>query len=81
MPGRTINVLERESKDYNVTFKLTGTTKEMINFASYNYLGFAQNEGPCADAVAVRLNSGRITGGRPCADDSCAGWRGAPRTR
>ena len=66
VPGRTITVLERESKDYNVTFRLTGSQKTMINFASYNYLGFAQNEGPCADAVEVRgprLRKGRGGGG------------------
>jgi 7-keto-8-aminopelargonate synthetase-like enzyme len=62
VPGRTITVLERESSDYNVSFKLTGTQKTMINFASYNYLGFAQNEGPCADAVEVRRRGGRNAG-------------------
>lgn len=33
--------------------RLTGKTNEMLNLSSYNYLGFAQNEGPCADAVEV----------------------------
>lgn len=31
--------------------RLTGRKIECINFASYNYLGFAQATGPCADAV------------------------------
>ncbi|RUS18581.1 pyridoxal phosphate-dependent transferase, partial [Endogone sp. FLAS-F59071] len=53
VPSRTINLLERESKDYNKTFRLTGTTREVINLSSYNYLGFAQSQGPCADAVEV----------------------------
>lgn len=30
---------------------LTGRKIEALNFASYNYLGFAQAQGPCADAV------------------------------
>ncbi|KAI8376264.1 pyridoxal phosphate-dependent transferase [Radiomyces spectabilis] len=51
VPTRKTMVLERESKDFNKTFKLTGRKIETINFASYNYLGFAQNTGPCADAV------------------------------
>ncbi|KAI8370979.1 pyridoxal phosphate-dependent transferase [Blakeslea trispora] len=51
VPSRTVTILERESKDFNLTFKLTGKTKEVINFSSYNYLGFAQNEGICADQV------------------------------
>ncbi|KAJ3086169.1 serine palmitoyltransferase component, partial [Phlyctochytrium bullatum] len=28
VPGRTITLLERESKDYNRSFRLTGTTRE-----------------------------------------------------
>jgi serine palmitoyltransferase len=51
VPGRYINLLDRESNDYNVSFKLTGTTTETLNMSSYNYLGFAQSQGPCADAV------------------------------
>lgn len=31
--------------------RLTGETREVLNLSSYNYLGFAQSEGPCADAV------------------------------
>lgn len=27
-------------------------TREVINLGSYNYLGFAENIGPCTDAVA-----------------------------
>ena len=30
---------------------MKGTTTTALNMGSYNYLGFAQNEGPCADAV------------------------------
>lgn len=32
-------------------FRLKGSTTECVNLSSYNYLGFAQSEGPCADAV------------------------------
>ena len=51
VPGRTLNLLMRRSKDYNKTFELTGEVREALNLSSYNYLGFAQSEGPCADAV------------------------------
>ncbi|KAI9283168.1 pyridoxal phosphate-dependent transferase [Sporodiniella umbellata] len=51
VPGRKVTILERESKDFNQTFSLNGKTTEAINFSSYNYLGFAQNEGYCADQV------------------------------
>ncbi len=29
---------------------------EVINLSSYNYLGFAQSEGPCTDAVVEAIN-------------------------
>ncbi|KAI8848293.1 pyridoxal phosphate-dependent transferase [Chytridium lagenaria] len=55
VPGRTITLLERTSTDQNRTFRPTGTTREVLNLSSYNYLGFAQNEGPCADAVETTM--------------------------
>ena len=51
VPGRYINILDRETDNYNATFRLAGTTTEALNLSSYNYLGFAQSEGPCADLV------------------------------
>lgn len=44
-------LLDRESKDYNNTFSLTGTTTRGLNISSYNYLGFAAAQGGCADAA------------------------------
>ncbi|GJC81001.1 serine palmitoyltransferase 2 [Colletotrichum liriopes] len=51
VPGRYITLMDRESRDYNRTYNYTGTHTETLNMSSYNYLGFAQSEGPCADAV------------------------------
>ena len=58
VPGRLITLLNRVSYDHNVTFTLTGSTTQCLNMASYNYLGFAQSIGPCADAVedSIRRN-------------------------
>ena len=56
VPGAKITVLERHSPDYNKTFQLTGRGVECDNLASYNYLGFAEKEGECADAVMKCLN-------------------------
>ena len=53
VPGRFITLLDRESDDFNLSFKYTGTTTETLNISSYNYLGFAQSEGECADAVEI----------------------------
>ncbi|ROT42099.1 aminotransferase class I and II [Sodiomyces alkalinus F11] len=51
VPGRYISIMDRKSDDFNQTYQYTGTTTETLNMSSYNYLGFAQSEGPCADAV------------------------------
>lgn len=51
VPGRTVLLLDRVSDDYNFTFKYTGTRTRGLNISSYNYLGFAQARGGCADAV------------------------------
>lgn len=51
VPGRYITLVDRESHDYNNSFQFTGTVTETLNMSSYNYLGFAQSDGPCADAA------------------------------
>ncbi|KAG8938996.1 serine palmitoyltransferase component [Tulasnella sp. 419] len=51
VPGRTIVLLDRHSKNYNDSTYLTGTRSRVLNVSSYNYLGFAQARGGCADAV------------------------------
>lgn len=48
--------MERFSDDGNLTFKFTGRINEVINLSSYNYLGFAQNQGPCTDAVVEAIS-------------------------
>jgi len=55
VPGRTITLLDRETPDYNLTHVLTGTRTRALNVSSYNYLGFAQARGWCADAVEEGL--------------------------
>ncbi|KAF7985782.1 hypothetical protein HWV62_405 [Athelia sp. TMB] len=53
--GRTIVILNRTTPDYNATFTLTGARTRTLNVSSYNYLGFAQAQGGCADAVEEAL--------------------------
>ncbi|KAL5001502.1 pyridoxal phosphate-dependent transferase [Aspergillus recurvatus] len=50
VPGRHVVLLDRTTKD-NIHFELTGKATSTLNLSSYNYLGFAQSEGPCADTV------------------------------
>ncbi|KAM9466092.1 serine palmitoyltransferase 2 [Clarias gariepinus] len=53
VPADKMDLVERVSHDYNWTFNYTGrVVKDVINMGSYNYLGFAENKGPCADAAA-----------------------------
>lgn len=49
VPGSTFWIKDRITKDFGWSFKYTGTKTNYMNLGSYNYLGFAQNEGPCAD--------------------------------
>lgn len=49
--GRTIVLLDRVSLDYNRTQISTGSKTRALNISSYNYLGFAQARGGCADVV------------------------------
>ncbi|KAI0834983.1 serine palmitoyltransferase 2 [Hypoxylon sp. FL0890] len=51
VPGRYITLMNRVSDDFNETYKYTNGVTETLNMSSYNYLGFAQSEGPCANAV------------------------------
>jgi serine palmitoyltransferase len=68
VPGRYITLLDRESHDFNDTFNLTGTYTETLNMSSYNYLGFAQSEGPCADAVEETVKKYGVAAASPRAD-------------
>ncbi|CAJ0590634.1 unnamed protein product [Cylicocyclus nassatus] len=54
-PGPTVNLLDRTSDDHNWTFKYTGTQTNVINVVSYNYLGFANSSGPCAEAAMAKI--------------------------
>uniref|UniRef100_T1JAM9 serine C-palmitoyltransferase n=1 Tax=Strigamia maritima TaxID=126957 RepID=T1JAM9_STRMM len=51
VPGVEVTLMDRKTSDYGWNFSFTGTQTRMLNMASYNYLGFAQNCGPCVDAV------------------------------
>lgn len=68
VPGRFITLLDRKSDDFNLSFKLTGTTTETLNMSSYNYLGFAQSEGECADAAEASIRKYGISYCSPRAD-------------
>ncbi|KAE8451576.1 serine palmitoyltransferase component [Mollisiaceae sp. DMI_Dod_QoI] len=68
VPGRYITLIDRKTEDYNRHYQLTGTYTETLNMSSYNYLGFAQSEGPCADAVEETIKKYGISATSPRAD-------------
>ncbi|PWN40689.1 PLP-dependent transferase [Ceraceosorus guamensis] len=55
--GRTVTLLDRTSQNAFDTFELTGEKTRCLNVSAYNYLGFAQSHGACADAVERCLNT------------------------
>jgi len=65
VPGRIITLLDRQSSDNCITFRYTGTTTEALNLSSYNYLGFAQAVGQCADAVKTTTERYGTSSGGP----------------
>lgn len=68
VPGRYLTLMDRKSNDYNRTYQYTGTYTETLNMSSYNYLGFAQSEGPCADAVEECVRTYGVTVSSPRGD-------------
>ena len=61
--GRTVMTLERHSDDYCRSFHLTGRKRRALNVSAYNYLGFAQSHGECADNVEESLRRYGISSG------------------
>ena len=52
VPGAEVTLMDRVSEDHFWTWKmLRPQSKPCINMASYNYLGFAENEGPCTESA------------------------------
>jgi len=56
MPGAYVDVMKRYSPDHNHTYSVSGESIRCLNLGSYNYLGFAQNEGPINDRVVSILS-------------------------
>ncbi|KAJ2611473.1 serine palmitoyltransferase component [Coemansia sp. RSA 1365] len=59
--GGYVKLCERISHDYNRTIHYTGGLQNVLNLASYNYLGFAQGEGLCADRAIKEMAENNLT--------------------
>lgn len=57
VPGAEVILKDRITKDYGWTFEYTGTYTKCLNLGSYNYLGFAEATGPCADAAVEAIKT------------------------
>jgi serine palmitoyltransferase len=55
VPGRIVHLLERKRRDWSWKLEYTGNIIPALNLSSYNYLGLANNQGPCADAVHKKV--------------------------
>jgi len=55
--GRTVTLFDRMSNDHNFSMRFTGETTQSFNISSYNYLGFAQSRGGCADTVEETIKA------------------------
>jgi serine palmitoyltransferase len=64
-PGPWFTILERESDDENFSWKITGKKSECLNLGSYNYLGFAENNGPITELVAESIRTYGVAMGAP----------------
>lgn len=65
VPGAHIQLMERSTPNYGWEFHITGETIDCINMGSYNYLGFAEKFGPCADDSIGAIENYGVAGCSP----------------
>ncbi|XP_066249345.1 serine palmitoyltransferase 2 [Euwallacea similis] len=63
VPGSEVVLKDRVTNDCGWTFEFTGTQTKCLNLASYNYLGFAEASGPCAEAAIASIYQYGISSG------------------
>ena len=60
--GRFFVLKDRKTEDHCKSFQFTGYGQTCLNLSSYNYLGFAECEGDCAEFVQKNMVKGLGTG-------------------
>lgn len=66
VPGGKVDLLNRVPRDklYQIKYDYPGSSeKQKGNLASYNYLGFANVDGICADSAVTSANFNGVSGG------------------
>ncbi|CAG0913529.1 unnamed protein product [Notodromas monacha] len=61
VPGAMCTLKDRYTPDNGWNFQFTGTQTKCVNFGSYNYLGFAENRGPCCDSAKGAIRKEGLT--------------------
>ncbi|XP_077302730.1 serine palmitoyltransferase long chain base subunit [Arctopsyche grandis] len=67
-PGAEITLKDRVTDDHGWTFRYTGSETKCINLGSYNYLGFAEATGVCADDAEESIKKYGLTLASPRAE-------------
>lgn len=57
VPGAELVIKDRITHDYGWSFEFSGKEVKCMNLGSYNYLGFAEAEGQCADEVEEAIKT------------------------
>lgn len=65
VPGATIDLVDRKTDDYNWSYYYTGGYKKTLNMGSYNYLGYAENDGPCSKAAIQSIRDIGVASSSP----------------
>ncbi|XP_044001441.1 serine palmitoyltransferase 2-like [Aphidius gifuensis] len=65
VPGANVTFKDRITRDNGWTFEFTGTESQYINLGSYNYLGFAESSGSCANKSIEAIKKYGITSSSP----------------
>nr|CAD7401789.1 unnamed protein product [Timema poppensis] len=71
VPGAEVVLKDRITKDYGWTFEYTGTETCCLNLGSYNYMGFAENTGPCAEAAIEAIKKYGLSYCSPVREMGC----------
>jgi serine palmitoyltransferase len=66
VPGAEFDILERKTSDYNWTFENTGNKIRALNLGSYNYLGFAENNGPSSKKAIQSIHDYGVATSSSC---------------
>jgi serine palmitoyltransferase len=62
VPGARLRILQHSSDDYFWTSRpLENSELDCVNLGSYNYLGYAENSGPCTDSAIGAITKEGLT--------------------